>query len=351
MDKLKIILKGIKYNIIALKYLIKEERISSSREKLMAKLWCLLHGFTSSKYELYNFKSDNYKLYLSDFARRKTERINGKYALIINDKNIFTKIFQNDKLVAQIFGEIKNGNIIMNNIVKSFDDFYNLLKVNKSLFIKKQSGGGGKGIFKLSIEDEVIYLNNKEIDIADCKNFINSLSKHLIVEELTQAEYSQKIYSGTINSIRVITMRDPKTNDVFIPIAVHKFGSDLTKPVDNVWKGGMTSLVNLSTGQLGKPAYHKNNNHKIEWISTHPDTEEPIEGVIIPEWDKVKEIVLGAARSRENLKYVGWDVVVTKKGVKLIEGNNYSEVSILQIHQPLLKDDKVKKFYEFHKII
>lgn len=43
--------------------------------------------------------------------------------------------------------------------------------------------------------------------------------------------------------------------------------------------------------------------------------------------------------------------VVTDEGVKVIEGNNYSDVNILQIHQPLLNNEKVKRFYKYYGII
>lgn len=49
--------------------------------------------------------------------------------------------------------------------------------------------------------------------------------------------------------------------------------------------------------------------------------------------------------------YVGWDIIVTDDGYKIIEGNNYSDVNLLQIHRPLLADPRVRRFYLYHGII
>lgn len=344
-------LKKAMFNFIAVKYLMSEELKSKSNVNVFKKIWCLINGFSSSKYEIYNLKKNNYKWYLSDFARRKTAKINGSYSLIINDKRLFDKIFTIGNLTARIYGEIKNGDIILENKKRSFNHLIAKITKHSSLIIKKLQGGGGKGIYRVSCKEKTLYLDDTPITRKKFKEFTETLSNHLIMENLTQASYSNEIYSGTINSIRIITMIDPTTNEPFIPIAVHKFGSEKTKPVDNVWKGGMTALIDLESGRLGKSAYHHENNNKIEWKAAHPDTNKVIEGTIIPNWQRVIDKILEVARFEDNLKYVGWDVVVTDSGIKIIEGNNYSDVNILQIHQPLLKDERVKKFYRYHGII
>lgn len=344
-------LNNLKYNYIAFKYLLGEEKNSKSNINLLKKVWCLIHGYSSAKYELYNFKDNNYKPYLSDFKRRKTAKINDPYSLIINDKEIFSKIFSDNNLTAKIYGRIKEGEFYIENTKCSFSKVVSLIKTKRELIIKKVSGGGGKGIYRVTYNNDSLYLDDSPISHQQLKETFDNLANHLITEHLIQEDYSHEIYPGTINSIRIITMMDPVTNQPFIPIAVHKFGSEKTKPVDNVWKGGMTALIDLETGRLGKPAYHHENNNRIEWKTTHPDTNKRIEGTIIPDWQQVMNNVLEVARSEDNLKYVGWDIVVTKNGIKIIEGNNYSDVNILQIHQPLLKDERVRRFYRHYGII
>ena len=73
--------------------------------------------------------------------------------------------------------------------------------------------------------------------------------------------------------------------------------------------------------------------------------------MVVPNWDNVKKSIVDIANSFDFLNYVGWDLVVTNEGIKIIEGNNYSDVNILQIHKPLLVDERVKKFYKYYGIL
>lgn len=336
---------------ICLRYLVNEERASKSKLGFIKKIKYLTKGFSSEKYFLYNFKSNNYKKYLSDYQRQKTYTINEKYSIIIDDKILFEKILKNQNLTPINYGIIEKGTIYIENKSINIDTFIDLIKEKNKIIIKKRGGGGGKGIFKISYLNNDFYIDDSLIYLEKLKEFIFKLDNSIIQEHIIQAGYSNNIYSGTVNTIRILTMRDPDTKEAFIATAVHKFGSEKTKPVDNVWNGGMTALVNLETGVLQKSAYHHRNNKSISWQETHPETNKKIEGTIIPNWGEVKESIIELTNNLPFLNYVGWDVVVTDNGVKIIEGNNYSDVNILQIHEPLLKSDRIKRFYKYHNII
>jgi hypothetical protein len=44
-------------------------------------------------------------------------------------------------------------------------------------------------------------------------------------------------------------------------------------------------------------------------------------------------------------------VVVARDGPVLIEGNNHSDVNLIQAHRPLLANARVRAFYERHGIL
>lgn len=48
--------------------------------------------------------------------------------------------------------------------------------------------------------------------------------------------------------------------------------------------------------------------------------------------------------------YVEWDVVPTDEegGFAVLEANSYSGMKALQVHRPLLDDERVKRFYDAH---
>lgn len=71
----------------------------------------------------------------------------------------------------------------------------------------------------------------------------------------------------------------------------------------------------------------------------------------MPRWQRVRTELLALARRASFLPYVGWDVVVTDSAFTILEGNKYSDVDLLQVHEPLLRDPRVRAFYERHGIV
>src|SRR5699024_4774832 len=109
---------------------------------------------------------------------------------------------------------------------------------------------------------------------------------------------------------------------------------------DNWTQGGLSCWVDVETGVLGKGARHPKVSGKLEWFEKHPDTDAQIEGSVIPNWDKIKNDLLNAVNKSEHLTYVGWDVVIIDDGFRIIEGNSMPDVNLLQVHKPLLVDER-----------
>lgn len=47
---------------------------------------------------------------------------------------------------------------------------------------------------------------------------------------------------------------------------------------------------------------------------------------------------------------LGWDVVLTddEDGFPVLEVNAHAAMRTLQVHRPLLRDPRVRRFYEYH---
>jgi len=148
-------------------------------------------------------------------------------------------------------------------------------------------------------------------------------------------------------------MRDPDGDrEPFIAFAIHKFGTKESAPVDNWAKGGLSAYVDLESGELGPGAgYPKYTGGKLSWFDRHPETGAPIAGVQVPQWLALKGQLLEMLRELKFLIYIGWDIVITPRGPCIIEGNTAPAVAFLQVHKPLLKDPRVKRFYAYHKVL
>lgn len=87
------------------------------------------------------------------------------------------------------------------------------------------------------------------------------------------------------------------------------------------------------------------------WFERHPETEAQIASTFVPGWSTLKVQLLEMLRELKFLIYIGWDIVITPQGPFIIEGNTGPAVTFLQVHKPLLKDPRIKRFYAYHRVI
>lgn len=218
------------------------------------------------------------------------------------------------------------------------------------VIIKPSNGRQGRGVISLKVKEGSLYISEQKTQQSDLHQLISSLNNYQIESLVKQAAYASTIYSSVTNSMRVVTMRDPDQDDKpFIAFAVHKFGTKQSAPVDNWAKGGLCALVDLETGELGPSAgYPDYTGGELTWFDQHPETRSQITGVFVPGWSALKEQLLEMLKALKFLLYIGWDIVITLQGPCIIEGNTFPAASFLQVHKPLLKDPRIKRFYTYH---
>ena len=125
-----------------------------------------------------------------------------------------------------------------------------------------------------------------------------------------------KIYPGSVNTIRVYTVR-PEDGEPHVIYACIRMGNS-DRPVDNINAGGMYAVVDLETGKIAGPACDK----EFHVYERHPRSGTELPGYQIPMWDKVMDLCHAAAAKIPGMGYVGWDVAITEDGPLFIEANN-----------------------------
>lgn len=325
--------------------LSKHECTSPVKVGILRRLRLWSHGFLGESYVIYDLKTNEIKNYLSDYSRWvRTPDINSKNSIFLTNKLLFSKTLIKKGYKTHL-PEIYSSMHIL-----PFKTLVSLLKEKNRLVLKPISGGGGYGLLFFSKEGNTIYLNQKEETEETIKALISNLRNQLIQEYITQAKYSSEIFPKTTNTIRIVTMWDIQKNTPFIAIAVHRIGTANSFPVDNWTQGGLSAEINLQTGKIGKAVTFPNSGELI-WHKGHPFTGSKIEGVFVPHWSHIKSEILAIAHSLPFIPYIGWDIVVTQNGFKIIEGNNYTDVNLLQVHRPLLLDQRIVNFYKKYKVI
>ncbi|WP_254863553.1 sugar-transfer associated ATP-grasp domain-containing protein [Halovivax gelatinilyticus] len=308
------------------------------------RLW--RNGFLSEAGALFDLPDGNTDRYLSNYERDvKTIAINGPSGRVLDDKLLFHHLLSPafDRHLPRLYYYLTpEGAHPIDAAVDERDPLSAAASAGRSLVVKPRTGGGGDGVTVL----EPVELAGTTVEELAA----NGTGDRLLCECVEQGRYADAIYPGSVNTIRVLTMIDPRTSEPFVARAVHRFGTEASAPLDNWSRGGVSARVDAETGQMG-PCASRTDEGEPVWTDRHPETGERVAGRSVPNWARVVDALTDVAASYPALPYVGWDVVVDEDpGVTIIEGNRYSDVNMLQTHGPLLDDPRVRRFYEHHGI-
>jgi hypothetical protein len=320
---------------------------------LKTRLQAWRHGFLSASASVYGLAENDWRDYLSDYSYYlKTPFINyGRYNAILNDKIYFYCMMRAIAApTPSIFGFVVGRRLAWLDAPTengAAPGLRALLEHERQIVLKPVNGGGGHGFFRAELADGRVLVNGEERDMSFVQNLLAPGT--LVSEWVRQADYAAKINDSATNTIRILTMWDPQTDEPFVARAAHRFATRRSLPVDNFGKGGLSANMDLETGRLG-PASSFPYTGRVERHSMHPDTGAQIEDVTVPGWPTVRDAVLRVSERLPQLPLVGWDVVVTDGGLSIIEGNSYPNPDVLQIHRPLLDDPRVRRFYQHHGV-
>lgn len=302
-------------------------------------------GFTSDQVALYNLNKKNKKDYLSEFDWYKSRRINYPNAHMLNDKLVCVEMIKDYVNTPKTLFFKKNNKIFIENNEINIGDAIKILKKEKSAFFKPISIGKGIGIFRIDYRNKKFYLDFKELSENKMINILKAKEEYFLSTRISQAKYLDNIYDKTSNTIRLITVRD-KSNKVIPLIAVQRLGTKETIPVDNGSRGGIVSFIDMETGTLSKAkSLHNKKSYK-----NHPDSDSPIEGVVIPNWKEIKNEMVSVAEKLPQFKFIAWDILPTDNGIFVLEANNSSGVNIIQVFGGQ-RNKELGKFYKEQKII
>ena len=136
-----------------------------------------------------------------------------------------------------------------------------------------------------------------------------------------QTKQLAALNESSVNTVRFMTTLWPN-GEVKVVATFLKIGR-LGKCVDNAGGGGnVDACVDVETGELRYAIQFDGwrNNKEIE---THPDNGHPINGIVIDNWQNIKEEVKQCQRAFPFCKAAGWDIAITDDGPVIIEVNDF----------------------------
>lgn len=243
----------------------------------------------------------------------------------LNDKVEFNKIFK--EYLARDFLDLRNAN---------FKEFKEFISGKDKIVVKPLCECGGKGVEVIDIDKTKL---KNEYNILKIYNAIMKKEQFLVEDYIEQHDSLSRLNDSSVNSLRVVTFLDDNDN-VQILNVILKIGNGGN--VDNFSSGGMYTFVD-EKGVVFVPAIDENGNI----FDNHPVSGKVIKGFKVPNYDKIKPFVEKLAKKVPTIRYVGWDVVITKTGVAVIEGNQFPGIFQVKPSISGIKKGDLPKYKEY----
>ncbi len=254
-------------------------------------------------------------IYLSRSSNKSKAIVHSKYAtkILLRENNIAT---------AEIYGILGTGEDIVD------FDWQNL---TKNFVIKPTNGYAGTGVvaFREKVgEDDWLDMLGNHWSLADIKLHCNDilsgqysihgLNHNVIIEERVpiHPKLLKYSYKGTPD-IRVVVFNS-------VPVmAMLRLPTEESGGRANVTQGALGVGIDIATGITTYAVAHKS--QPIRYL---PGTKRKLNGIVIPEWEKILETAIIASNAAE-LNFAGVDLFIHKdKGPMVVELNAAPGLSI-----------------------
>lgn len=192
----------------------------------------------------------------------------------------------------------------------SDEDLRAFLAKHPRVIAKPAAGEGGAGI--------AVYDAAEVDDVSAWHAELIERDQTLLEQVLEQHDDLNAVYPDSVNTVRMITYRDPQ-GELHVIASVLRIGNGAV--IDNFASGGMFTMLD-DEGVALYPAVDKQSNIYRQ----HPVTGTTIQGIRVPFYDQVVEMVAEASKRLPSVPYVGWDIAITPDGPALIEANHNSSV-------------------------
>src|SRR5690554_6325544 len=170
------------------------------------KRWALERGFFPGRISLYGLTEDNYRDYVPDFNYFMLHPMNNHFLKWLDKTTLKYVLNSNgcESTMPEYYIYIENdGSYTYRmdapaHIAKDRDFLLNLLRNKDILAMKPNSGtSGGLGFIKLELKNNVIFENNKAIDMGRFEQIKESMRNYIVTEYVHQHSELTKIWPGS----------------------------------------------------------------------------------------------------------------------------------------------------------
>lgn len=243
-------------------------------------------------------------------------------ACFLRDKYMFYRCMRALELpTPEVFAVIRNGRIYDAEMQERSED---LLTDRTDYFIKGMTGECASFVVHVQDWDEFQKLKPRI-----------SKGHYLCQKRIYQNAEMASLYSGSINTLRVITVYND--GNPIVLSAILRMGTTQTGNVDNWAAGGVSASVDLNTGRVSKFGFYKPKYGTK--TGRHPDSNILFADFVVPHFDEILNLSILAQKKFWFIETIGWDIALTDDGVTFIEGNDNWEISMVQaLDRPLREE-------------
>jgi len=318
--------------------------------KTRLKAWSL--GFSSAAWELYKLEHNDPALFIPDIrATWYRYKVNGFFNPIIGNKLILSRLLTTHQIPhPAVVSIVLDGKLLEEDRAYERDlagALSRTLDRYPRQVFRPTWSGGGQGVFFLDRDDTGLKLNGETVTNEEVVALLSRLDRYLSTQFHEQAGYARDIFPGSTNTLRIVSLWDSESGEAVIAAVAHRFGMSHSGKLDSFHSGlgGVSAAVDSSTGTIGR-AIMRMPDGEVVSISHHPDTSQPIEGVTIPGFHQCLETLKKTACHFPFCPWIGWDVVITEDGFRVLEANTLPSFTVTQVHTPLLKDPGTKRIFQ-----
>lgn len=297
------------------------------------KKWAHERGFLSYHIKQYGLTDENWRSFLSDRDYKWLRPLNNDYRKLLWDK--VTLRYCLDKyrqyLPEYYFHIVPRDGAMQvlkmpdcpDSTQRSLEGVLELLRKKKLLAMKPTVGSHGIGFYKLQYDEGRYLVNGEAMDNAAMLAFLAGLNDYYNISEyIIMHRDLRKIYSEVACTVRIMVINRTGFDPV-IENAYFRIGTKSTGFTDNIGSGGVFAYVDEKTGLFHDAEVIKE--HIITPCPVHPDSGANIEGYL-PHWDEVMRVLPELCRYISPLEYLGFDVVITDAGFKILEINTHQDL-------------------------
>ena len=175
--------------------------------------------------------------------------------------------------------------------------------------------------------DEVLLLDGARRKVNDVAASLIGGGGYLVQRRLAGAVDLTGRFGPRLWSARLLVLVTP--NGPVIHRAVAKIATG-ANAADNFWRpGNRLGAIDLVTGLITRAVHGTGIDLVVD--APHPDTGASIVGTVIPDWEKLKDMVRTASQVFAGIRTQSWDVALSANGPVFLELNYGGDLNLHQL--------------------